>query len=66
MTPSPHNLLFVCFGCARILDGASVEERWITMECFQETSGINPIDCLITRTYCPDCHAQFIKRIKAA
>ena len=44
-----------------LLDGASVEEHWITMESFQETTGIDPIDCLITRTYCHQCHAEFKK-----
>ena len=61
MAPAPDIILLVCSCCGRVLDGASVEEHWITMESFQETTGIDPIDCLITRTYCHQCHAEFKK-----
>ena len=70
-TPRRETLLLpVCCVCGLIRDeiGTSFfdDQRWVTEGTCRETHGVNPADCLLTHTYCPGCHAQCMKAIRAA
>jgi len=61
------SMLPVCCICGLLRDetGASLNcERWVTQRTYRQTYGVNPADCLLTHTYCPDCFTQFMDRIK--
>jgi hypothetical protein len=60
-------LLPICCLCRLIREetGVSLEnERWITQRTYGRTHGINPPDCLLTHTYCPQCFAQVMDRMR--
>jgi hypothetical protein len=60
------SMLPVCCICGLLRDetGASLNcERWVTQRKYRQTYGVNPADCLLTHTYCPDCFTQVMDRI---
>jgi hypothetical protein len=63
---SETSLLPVCCICGLLRDetGASLDrERWVTQRAYRQTHGVNPADCLLTHTYCPQCFTQVMDRI---
>ena len=62
-------LLPVCCVCRLIRDETSSSlhgEHWVTQRTYQQTHGVNPTDCLLTHTYCPECFTQVMDRMRAA
>ena len=58
-------MLPVCCICGLLRDetGASLDgERWVTQLAYRQTYGVDPADCLLTHTYCPDCFTQVMDR----
>lgn len=58
-------MLPVCCICGLLRDetGASLDcERWVTQRAYRQTYGVDPADCLLTHTYCPDCFTQVMDR----
>lgn len=54
----PAPVCCMCGICGLIQDssGASLgHARWVTKWTYQETHRVNPADCLLTYTYCPEC-----------
>jgi hypothetical protein len=54
-------LLPICCMCGLVRDetGSSLDgghgERWVTAQIYRQTSGVNPTECALTHTYCPEC-----------
>jgi hypothetical protein len=62
------SLLSVCCICGLLRDetGPSLDdERWVTQRTYRKTHGVNPADCLLTHTYCPECFTQVMDRIES-
>ena len=56
----------VCCLCGLIRDeiGPSLDhERWVTPRTYRKAHGVNPADCLLTHTYCPECFTQVIESV---
>ena len=50
--------LFFCLHCRRVRDERkTADDRWITKQTYQESTGIDPTDCLLIHAYCPACYA---------
>lgn len=61
------SILPVCCICGLFRDdtGAAPDsERWVTRRTYRKTHDINPTDCLLTHTYCPECFTQVMNRNK--
>jgi hypothetical protein len=57
----------VCCICGLLRDetGPSVDdERWVTHRTYRKTHGVDPADCLLTHTYCPQCFTQVMDGIE--
>ena len=57
-------ILPACCVCTLIRDetqGAE-PERWVTQDHYHEAYGVNPSDCLLSHTYCPECFNEFMKQ----
>lgn len=51
-------LLAVCCVCGHVRDELrppSDPMRWTTQSRYRKASGMNPAECLLTHTYCPEC-----------
>ena len=62
------SLLPVCCMCRRVQDktGRSHDyRRWVTRRTYQKTHGAIPADYVLTHTYCPNCFARFMDRMRA-
>ena len=60
------SLIPVCCVCGLLRDesGSSRDdERWVTERKYRKTHGVNPADCLLTHTYCPDCFTHVMDRM---
>ena len=57
-------ILPACCMCESIRDeteGAQ-PERWVTQDHYHESHGVNPANCLLSHTYCPECFTQFMEQ----
>ena len=64
---SARLVLPVCCVCELIRDGIEASpERWVTQETYRQVHGVNPAHCLLSHTYCPECFAEFMDRMRAA
>ena len=62
-------VLPVCCLCRLIRDETGVSResaRWVTQRTYRQTHGVNPADCLLTHTYCPECFTQVMETMRAA
>ena len=58
---APQEVLF-CLLCQRVRDEQdTADERWITKRTYQQSTGIDPADCLLIHTYCPAC-SQYLPK----
>src|SRR5688572_29895633 len=49
--------LLFCLRCRLVRDEQeTVDAPWITQQTYQQSTGIDPTDCLLVRTYCPVCY----------
>ena len=63
----PQPLLPVCCVCGLLRDetGSSADgERWVTQRTYRRTYGVNPADCPLTHTYCPECFTKFENTVR--
>jgi hypothetical protein len=61
------SLIPVCCLCGLIRDVSSSSlhcEHWVTRRTYRKTYGVNPADCVLTHTYCPDCFTQVIAQVR--
>jgi hypothetical protein len=62
-------LLPCCCVCGLIRDEtrpAHYPQRWITQGMYRNLHGVEPSNCLLTHTYCPECFIQARHGIRAA
>jgi hypothetical protein len=62
-------LLPCCCVCGLIRDEtrpAHHLQRWVTQGTYRNIHGVEPSNCLLTHTYCPECFLQARHGIKAA
>jgi len=62
-------LLPCCCVCGLIRDEtrpAHYPQRWITHGTYRNLHGVEPSNCLLTHTYCPECFIQARHEIRAA
>jgi hypothetical protein len=60
-------LLQICHICRRVRDHREkTQERWVTKNTFQESTGIDPRDWRLIHTYCPMCDGLVHNYLKAA
>ena len=38
---------------------------WVTQQRYRTTHGVNPMDCPLTHTYCPDCFTKVHDRVRS-
>ena len=49
--------LLFCLCCRLVRDEQeTVDATWITQQTYQQSTGIDPADCLLIHTYCPVCY----------
>ncbi len=49
--------LLLCLRCRLVRDEQeTVDATWITQQTYQQSTGIDPADCLLIHTYCPVCY----------
>ncbi len=49
--------LLFCLCCRLVRDEQEpVDAPWITQQTYQQSTGIDPTDCLLIHTYCPVCY----------
>ena len=61
-------VLPACCVCELIRDeteASPAPERWVTQEMYHHVHGVDPADCLLSHTYCPECFMQFMKKMRA-
>src|SRR6476660_9458074 len=59
--------LLFCLCCRLVRDEQeTVDAPWITKQTYQQSTGIDPTDCLLIHTYCPVCHQHLQYLPKAA
>lgn len=66
---SASPILPACCVCDLIRDeteASPAPEHWVTQEMYHQVHGVNPANCLLSHTYCPECFAQFMNRMRAA
>lgn len=61
-SPKVKVCLFFCIRCLLVRDEQeTVNGPWITQQAYQQSTGIDPTDCLLIHTYCPVCHQYLPK-----
>ena len=60
--PDPP-VLQICTKCRLVHDNRS---GWLSKKSYREATGIDPITCRLTHTYCPLCYDYFVQKIQAA
>ena len=63
--PEPPVLL-ICHMCRLVHDERKAVNGWLTKEAYRKATGIDPITCRLTHTYCPTCYASLVSRAPAA
>ena len=58
------HVLEVCTLC-RLVHNATVG-GWISKQAYRAATGIDPITCEQSLTYCPDCFTFYLAKSKAA
>lgn len=51
----PHVLL-ICHVCRFVYHEQEPGGAWVTKDAYKRTTGIDPLTCLLTHTYCPTCY----------
>ena len=62
-------LLPCCCVCGLVRDEtrpAHHPQRWVTQGTYRNIHGVEPSNCLLTHTYCPECFLQAQLGIRAA
>ena len=62
-------LLPCCCVCGLIRDETRLAhhpQRWVTQETYRNIHGVEPSNCLLTHTYCPECLIQAQHGVRAA
>jgi hypothetical protein len=66
MTFFPHEpeppVLLICHRCRLVCDEAN---GWMTKKTYRDATGIDPLTCQLTHTYCPFCF-DFLINYQAA
>ena len=59
--------LEICCNCQNVHDDRETAyERWIPKQTYREEIGIDPTDCALTPTYCPECYKHVVTAMKVA
>jgi hypothetical protein len=54
--------LLFCLLCRLVRDGQETADApWTTQQTYQQSTGIDPADCLLIHTYCPACYQHLSK-----
>jgi hypothetical protein len=54
--------LLFCLVCRLVRDEQETADApWITQQTYEQSTGIDPTDCLLIHTYCPVCY-QYLPR----
>ena len=49
--------LLLCLRCRLVRDEQETADApWTTQQTYQQSTGIDPTDCLLIHTYCPACY----------
>ena len=57
-------VLQICHSCRLVHEDRT--GGWITKKAFQDATGVDPITCRLTHTYCPACYIYFLNKHEAA
>jgi hypothetical protein len=64
--PDPP-VLQICTKCRLVHDDRETwASGWLSKKAYRDASGIDPITCRLTHTYCSACYAYFVQKIQAA
>jgi hypothetical protein len=57
-----QNCLLFCLRCRLLRDEETADAPWMTRQAYQQSTGIDPADCLLIHTYCPACY-QYVPKV---
>jgi hypothetical protein len=63
MSTSEPQVLLICHRCRLVHSEAG---GWMTKQTYRDTTGIDPLTCRLTHTYCPFCYDFLMSHSKAA
>ena len=63
MSISEAKVLLICHRCRLVHSEAG---GWMTKQTYRDTTGIDPLTCRLTHTYCPFCYDFLMNHSKAA
>jgi uncharacterized protein (UPF0212 family) len=59
-------VLQICHICRLVHDERETMDRWVSKKTYRLATGIDPITCRLTHTYCPVCYAYVMRKMQAA
>jgi len=39
-------------------------DKWIASRAYEQTYGVRPSESRLSHTYCPECHTDFLQRVR--